>query len=1208
MKPNRFFLLLVVLLFFSTLVHAQMQRDWENPEIFERNQTRPHTPLASFNTIQEALQSHFKQSPYLQKLNGAWKFHWSAIPEEAPAQFYLADFDVSRWDDIAVPSCWQMQGFGHPLFRNVHQPFPANPPFPPADYNPVGSYRRTFTLPESWAGRRILLHFEGVKSASYVWINGQEVGYHQGGMEMAEYDITDHVKSGENIVAVRVFRYSDGTYLECQDMWRLSGIYRDVYLLAVPQVHIRDYYIVTDLDRNYRNATFKIEADIQDHSAAAQGHQLRVQLYDPTGKAVFPKPLLQFISSPGPIHLQQKVKNPLKWSAEYPHLYRVTLELLDPEGGIVEALAAKVGFRKVEVKNQAIYINGMAIKFNGVNSHVHHPETGRAMDVETMRKDLVLMKQFNINCVRTSHYPPNIEYLELADELGMYIVDEVNDESHATEYVSKRPEWRAQYVNRAEKMVYRDRNHPSVVIWSAGNESGSGDNIAALIEAGKKIDPSRPAWLYGGNEDLLPFEDIVGPRYPTPEFLERNVAQVPRSQDPRPSFMDEYLAATGNSLGHLEEYWEVIFKYRRTTGGAIWDWVSPGITQPIQVTPGVGFDGYVMGRAHLVPGLFGHALDLSGHDEWVALYRDPRLDLAGIQELTLSLWLYPRRWNGTGSFITKGNRQFGLTQVNRDTVEFYVHSGSRHAVLAPLPRDWSYKWHHLAGIYDGSALRIYIDGRPVAAEPFAGPIDLSPFPLAIGKNTELHGQEHPGELCNAIIDRVAVAAKALDIQELYQGKIENPLLMLDFEEIDNRGEFFSLGIGGRTYGLIWPDRRVQPELYQLKKTPQPVKIEWLNSEKRLVKITNRHFFKNLKELDCRWTLCEDDQVLQSGQMTLDIAPQKSRQIRVPYAEPDLQSGAEYRLLIRFALPQATDWAEVGHEVAWEQLPLSWFEQSVKSLPQHGQAPVTVQQDDASIRLTGEGWEYLFDKKLGRIVEGHVNGKKLFAPGPQLNAWRAPISNELERQWGRRIIVDEYRAAGLDRLEHRVDRIEVEQRDEGVSLFVITQASAPGFTATFINEYRYLFHPDGEILLQHEVHCSDDFPEWIPRLGLALTLPGEFDQMSWYGRGPFETYPDRKTGAKIGIYHGSVAEQFVPYLIPQENGNKSDVRWAAFTNREGLGLFVSGDSLLNVSAHLYPLDNLDRAWYPFQLEKDRNVHVYIDHRVTGVGGTPVKTLE
>ena len=675
---------------------AQELPDWENPAVFERGQVAPHATLMPFESVEAALEGDRKASPWCHLLNGTWKFHWVPVPVEAPATFFEADFDTSGWENIEVPSSWQTLGFGHPVFRNVSQPFPSTPPRVPASYNPVGSYVRSFDLPEGWGGRQVFLHFEGVKSASYVWVNGKEVGYNQGGMEPAEYDVTDLLRPGSNTIAVQVYRFSDGTYMEDQDMWRLSGIYRDVYLMATPPVHVRDFFVTTDLDDAYRDAELKVAAEVSHFGEGeAEGYRVRATLYpsdDATpGLESFESRKLS-IPAGGAVaaSLSTSVEAPRLWSAEHPHLYRLVLELVGPDGEVSETLGTWVGFREMEIRDQAFFVNGRSVKLNSVNSHVHHPDTGRTMDVATMREDLVLMKRFNVNSVRTSHYPPNPEYLDLADVLGIYVIDEAGTEAHATTFLSERPEWRAAYVDRGRKMVHRDRNHPSVVIWSAGNESGSGDNLCALIAEGKQLDPTR-AWLYGGNNDYFPSnnpldcEDIVGPRYPIPFELETWIGQVPASVDPRPSFMDEYAAATGNSLGGMDEYWEVIRAYPRTIGGAVWDWVSPGVRWPWRVIGDAsphGNDGALMGRPQLVDGRSGgQALALSGHDEWVALYRDPSLDITG-DELTLEMWVFPRRWNDHGPLLTKGDHQYGLRQISADTLELFIHDGERVSLKA----------------------------------------------------------------------------------------------------------------------------------------------------------------------------------------------------------------------------------------------------------------------------------------------------------------------------------------------------------------------------------------------------------------------------------------------------------------------------------------------------------------------------------------------
>ena len=535
------------------------------------------------------------------------------------------------------------------------------------------------------------------------------------------------------------------------------------------------------------------------------------------------------------VTLERLVVNPRKWTAETPNLYTLTLELVDAEGRVIEVVATRVGFREIEVRNQAILVNGVAVKLNGVNSHILHPRGGSRVDVDTLRRDLVLMKQFNVNTVRTSHYPPNVEYLDLADELGVYVVDEVGDESHATEFVSKDPSWRDAYLHRVRKLVHRDRNHPSVLIWSAGNESGSGENIAAVIEEGKRIDPTRPAWCYGGNEDLLPFEDIVGPRYPTIEDLAK-VAAVPATVDPRPSFMDEYLAATGTSVGQLDEFWQLIWKHPRLTGGAVWDWISPGMLARWRPTPDLSpnhVEASLMAGASLVTGRFGRGVSLSGFDQWIEVQRHPGLDLIGNQ-LTASVWVYPRAWNGDGSYLTKGNGQFGLVQRDAATIEFYVTASARAVASAPVPRDWVGRWHQVAGIYDGRTVRLVVDGAVLDTKPCEGPLTRTADPVNVGRVAGVHGQEHPGRISNAVFDRVRIFPRALAVADLDKPASElaaQAALWLELDEVAEGPEYYSLGIGARDYGLVWPDRRPQAELWQLKKSPQPVLVEAIDARR-----------------------------------------------------------------------------------------------------------------------------------------------------------------------------------------------------------------------------------------------------------------------------------------------------------------------------------------------------------------------------------------
>ncbi len=1209
------------------LLNAQLHPDYENPEVFERNQEPPHATLMPYSTIEKALEGERKSSSFHMTLNGTWLFNWSENPDVAPHSFFESGYNRGGWKTIPVPSNWQMEGEGYPLFRNIGLSHPMDPPEVPKQFNPTASYYRTFELPADWKDRQVFLHFEGVHSASYVWINGKEVGYNQGGMEPAEYNITPYLRKGNNSIAVRVLRYSDGSYLEDQDTWRLSGIYRDVYLMAAPEAHIRDFYVRTDLDESYEDASLNVALWVKNYNQKKLGpYSLRTRLFDRNGhsveggKGTFLTGALKG-GAEEKVELSLEISDPDKWSAEYPHLYTLVMELLDGDE-LLEVISSRIGFREVEVKDQAIYVNGTAIKFNGVNSHMMHPETGHTMDVETMRKDLHLMKQFNINCVRTSHYPPNVEYLDLADELGIYMIDETGDEAHGYIEISHDPLWKDQYLDRMRKMVYRDRNHASVVIWSAGNESGSGENICSLIAEGKTIDPSRPAWMYGGNRDEDPktnpikCEDVVGPRYLQPFMLEQRFG---KSDDPRPSFMDEYIAATGNSLGGLDEYWELIYRYPRLTGGAIWDWVSPGITQPVISTVDdspSGIQCVFMNRAKLVGGESGKALYLSGNDDWLEVARDPSLDICG-EGITISFNVKPEEFNGNAAFLTKGDYQFGVIQSDEKHLEFYLNTGRRITLSSDLPKGWAKQWHHVMARYDGEKMELYVDGALIGSKACEGQIVNSPYQVILGKSAELR-DGHRGYMCHATIDNVRIFDSALSINELTATETlkSTSLLWLDFETSQTEGSYYSIGIPGRTYGLVWPDRSVQPELWQLKKSPQPVAFKMKDLDDGIIELTNRHHFRNLEELDFRWELTADGVVQQAGKFQMELDPGDRKQVNLPYKNPDIQPGTAWHLLVSCSIRDDFPWAKAGHEVAWEQYEFPYQ----KDLAEHHSVDsMEVVDNESYIKMIGEGFAYTFDKQSGLISSMIIQGKELISRGPLMNVWRAPLANDLDSwNFGKtemghvtegmgKETANGWRSTGLDRLKQDVDMLSSEKDQHGIRIHVEASLHAMNHTTGFKVFYDYTISGDGEMQIACRVSSRGNMCKWIPKVGLQLELTQDFRQMKWLGRGPFENYPDRKTGAKTGIYETTVDEAYVPYIIPQDYGNRCDVHWFRLTDNEGRGLYVSSDELFNVSAQLFTTENLDRAHYPFQLKKEGVVTLNLDHRVSGVGGTANSVL-
>ncbi len=1205
----------------------------ENTAIQDVNQEPGHTPLLPFLSVTEALDNNWQKTTSYQSLNGQWKFKWSENPDVCPKDFYKEKFNDKEWDLISVPSNWEMNGYGDPVFRNIAQPFHANPPYIPHDYNPVGSYRKTFTLPANWKDKEVFVRFEAVTSAYFLWINGQEVGFNKGANEPAEFNITKYLKPGKNLIAVNVYKYSDGTYLEDQDFWRLAGIFRDVFLFATPKVHIRDYYVQTDLDGQYKDADLKIDVTLKNYLGSnASGYSVRAVLYDKNRKAV-QSPILSSNSElagkgESLIQLSAKVKDPLKWSSEKPNLYYLTLELINPQGNVTEVISGRIGFKEVEVKHQAILVNGVPVKLNGVNSHMQHPDLGHAMDIETIKKDFTLMKQFNINCVRTSHYPPNIEYLNLADEMGIFVVDETGDESHATEWVSERPEWTAAYVNRVQGMVLRDRNHPSIIFWSAGNESGFGNNICEVIKEGKRLDPAR-IFMYGGNTDdpawrnEVPCEDIIGPRYATPYELKTRIAQVPEEQDPRPSFQDEYVAATGNGAGGLDEYWDLIYEYPRLTGGAIWDFVSPGITEKVRLVTDNSANNIatsVKSRGKLVSGKFGNGIELSGRDEWIDVYRHPALDITG-KQLTLSTWIFPRKWLGNNAILTKGSFQFGLVQTSQKEVEFYLGDNKKNSLIANLPSNWENEWHHIAAIYNGTEMTIYIDGNKAASLPFKGSIANKPFPVAIGHISDEEGQEFKGNTSNAVFDRVGIFNKVVPLEQLLnptEALRKEACLWLELDDVTEKGNFFSMGIGGRTYGTIWPDRTPQPEMYQIKKSAQPVKVELLNSENGLVSIWNRYHFTNLNELKGTWQLMADDQIIQQGDLSVDLAPLQKTNFIISYKKPEIIAGKEYRLQVSFATKQAEVWAPADFELAWDQLELPW-KQEIANVPAKNAEAPKVSVEGNNLTVSGKDFKYMFDQESGSLVSIKYQGKEMINSAPKLNVWRAPLANETD-QWANGMSnltnktpglgyfpASGWYTYGLDNLTYKLDKMKYSQVENTIKIEVWDNAEGISYTTAFENYYVYSINADGKITINHTVTPQGFMPLWLHKTGLQWNMANELNQVSWYGRGPFETYPDRKTGAKINVYKSTVEDMKEPYLVPQDYGCRTDVRWVNLESTDGYGLRIKGDKLFNFSAQVFSTDNMTRARYPYQLNQIADYTFNLDYVTSGVGCTAISVL-
>jgi len=1196
--------------------------DWENPEVFDINKEPPHATLAVYPDVKSAIRPDRAASPWSQSLDGDWKFHWVPKPADRPIEFFKTDFDDAAWDRIPVPSNWQMHGYGIPIYVNIRYPFsPTDPPHIPHDANPVGSYRRTFTLPESWQPRHTFLHFDGVESAMYVWVNGHKVGYNQGSRTPAEFDISPYLKPGENLLAAEVYRYSDGSYLEDQDFWRLSGIFRNVYLFSTGDLHIRDFWAKTDLDDDYQGATLNVNVKLRNYGKAAMQGQLDAVLFveepqaerssEAGGRSFVPvvtrplvPPLTQEVKVPPgeeiSLDLSLPVDNPKKWTAETPNLYPLLLVLKDAAGKPIEVIPSQVGFREVEIRDGELLVNGRAVLLKGTNRHEHDPDTGHTISRESMVRDIRLMKQHNINAVRTSHYPDTPLWYELCDRLGLYLIDEANVESHGMGYgeksLAKDPLWKAAHLDRTIRMVQRDKNHPSIIIWSLGNEAGDGVNFAATSTWIRQNDPTRPVHYEGAGNGLN--TDIICPMYPSPASVE---AYGSRPQA-RPMILCEYAHAMGNSMGDLWSYWRPIYKLKHLQGAFVWDWVDQGLRKEI---PGLatvrdqsrfGLVGSVTGRAVRVD-------DVAGLQGFVTLPGGSHLDISG-NRITLEARVRPTPTDTHSPFVLKGDFQYGLKQQGTDLQFFLYDTNNWITLTAPLPDGWYDGWHNVAGVYDGAEMALYVDGRKLASMPYAGMIARSAYPVNIGRNSTHNDRQLSGTIASArIYDR------ALSAEELADGQRrpdDATVLWLDFDHVDKtdaaKGTFFAYGgdFGPPgtpsddnfcMNGLVTSDRVPHPSLHQVKKVYQSIQIAAVDLAAGKIEVTNVYDFIDLDHVEGTWQLMADDRPIGEGSLAMPtIGPGQKQIVSVPLPRIHSAPGVEYWLNVSFRLADKASWADKGHEVAAEQFKMPWATPApavdIERLPE-----LKLQQDDTLATIAGKDFSLTFDKAAGTIRSLSYRGLELIEAGPQPDFWRAPIDNDDGNQMPQRCAV--WRDAGSN---WKIEQVDVTQPSPTQVTIGVT-VTLPDVKA----DYRvvYSVFGSGDIVVDVEYEADDSQRPEMPRFGMQMTLPSQFEQFTFYGRGPMENYSDRHDCAPVGLYQSTVDGQFVDYSEPQENGNKTDVRWVALTNDQGIGLLAVG--MLSVGASHYKHADLEGAAHTYEMTRRDTIRLNLDHRQMGVGG-------
>lgn len=552
--------------------------DWENPEVFAVNKEVTRATSLPYPSAELAITDNYSQSPYYQLLDGMWKFHWVPKVAEIPDGFYREDYDISKWASIPVPGNWEFNGYGVPMYVNVGYGFPKNPPHIDREDSPSAAYRHEFNIPDKWDGRKVFIHFEAGTNSMYLWVNGQKVGYTQNAKSPAEFDITKYIRKGKNTLACEVHKFSDGYYLEDQDMWRLGGINRSVYLYSTAQTRIMDFFAHPDLDKNYKNGVFSVDVKLMNYGTSAQDQTVEVAIVDKAGKKVFNKSQKSNIpaGNASEVSLAGSVSSPLKWTAETPNLYTMLITLKDSKGNVVEATSHKIGFRKIEIKDGQVFINGKKIYFKGVNLHEFNTNNGNVVTRKEMERNIQLMKELNINAVRTSHYPQQPLWYKLCDQYGLYLVDEANQESHGLGYgaanVSNLPEWHAAHMDRIIRLVERDKNHASVIFWSLGNESGNGKAFFDTYDWAKARDNSRPVQYEPAGRLNDRNTDVICHMYPSWGSMVRDAAQ----DLGKPYILCEYAHAMGNSMGNFKEYWDLMRSSKNMQGGFIWEWYNHG--------------------------------------------------------------------------------------------------------------------------------------------------------------------------------------------------------------------------------------------------------------------------------------------------------------------------------------------------------------------------------------------------------------------------------------------------------------------------------------------------------------------------------------------------------------------------------------------------------------------------------------------------------
>ncbi|WP_179413460.1 glycoside hydrolase family 2 TIM barrel-domain containing protein [Mucilaginibacter sp. E4BP6] len=1009
---------------------------WEDPSVDGINRQAAHATAYSYSNLQDALIGDRDKSGRMMSLNGYWDFSYSPMPADTPKEFYRSR--VQGWKKIIVPSSMEMQGYGKPIYKSAVYPFrPVNPPHMPTTDNSVGNYQRTFTMPADWKDMNITLSFGGVSSGFKVWLNGKFLGYSEDSFLTSEFNITPYVQPGENVLSVQVIRWTDGYFLEDQDQWRLSGIHREVMLLAEPKLRIADFFYQTKLDKDYKDAMFELRPRMENLTGEEiHGYTLEAQLYDKNNKPVLEKPMQQSVENLineiyprlGNVKfgiMEAKIKNPAKWNTDEPNLYTLALTLKDTTGHILEVKSCKVGFRSIEFSktDSKLLINGKVTYLYGVNMPDHDPIKGKALSHADILRDIQTVKRFNFNCIRTSHYPKDPYFYDLCDQYGIMVIDEANLETHGLgSKLSNDPAWAGAYMDRMTRMVMRDKNHPSIIVWSLGNEAGEGPNHAAMAGWTHDFDITRPVHYEPAQgtpqaEGYIPPDD---PRYPKandhshrlqnpidepyvdiisrmyPGLFTADLLANQKNGDHRPIFFVEYSHAMGNSNGNLKEFWDIWRNTPRIIGGAIWE------------------------------------------------FKDQ-----------------------------------GLLKKDADGTPYYAYGG-----------DFGEKY------YDDFTIK----------------------------------------------------------------------------------------------GLVAPDGRPKPAMYECKHVFQSAECKLIDTAKAIINIKNWSSVRSLGYYTLTLQVREDGNIITKKIIpSINVQAMGDTSISIAQYLPAMKAGHEYLTDIHFTLPKDEPWASKGFEIAADQFALTQV--PVISIPAKHYASVELQDIPNGYIMSGKNFKVTINKSNGALSSYIINNQEqVFAP--LLPHFTRPLTDNDKRGWKSNKKLKPWYVDSLNLKNVAAKKIENGLIEITSNYTLISDSAKVRVT--------YLINGDGVLKVNYTLNCKPGLPN-IPEVGMQCGIKRSYDNINWYGRGLYENYVDRRTGFEAGIYSQSINEFNEPYVVPQETGNRTDVRWMYLSDASSNGLLVVADSLLSMNAWPYTEKNIEAARHTNKLKDAGYITLNIDLLQMGVGG-------